>query len=259
MKTIIGTPDKPWIDLTNHIDITGLHRLRLEIIRGIALSEEMNPSMYGQVLDSKFKDAYHTINYAKKSYNPEIRQHIEELTNMSGSAIDRRRRTAMYSNLVFGGYSSGWSIPVRSLPGQFADKNYAATTVESRNYPHFEKLMEWIRHLPFDEIGRVNIFLNNPYMGTPIHFDGATEILTHKNEFMWLTTEKKKFFLYDESEKKKYYIDSAAAFFDEMATHGTDADTAYKFSIRIDGVFTPELRKAIGIDKLENYCAKSLR
>jgi hypothetical protein len=76
----------------------------------------------------------------------------------------------------------------------------------------------------------------------------------HQREFLYLQPNSlKKFFIIDEDTTEKHYVDCSAAFFNELDYHGADGVPRLTYSVRIDGVFTPEFREAITGDANARY------
>ena len=56
--------------------------------------------------------------------------------------------------------------------------------------------------------------------------------------------------------KKKYYINSRVGWWNDRDIHGGDTSPAPSYAIRIDGIFTDEFRKQIGLDDEDLYKVK---
>jgi hypothetical protein len=88
------------------------------------------------------------------------------------------------------------------------------------------------------------MFDTGGHIVTP-HRDHISANVCH--EFIWLRTNfKKKFYLYSKGEKE--YVAGYSAWFDTVNQfHGAEAAGELNFSLRVDGVFSDELRAQIPV------------
>lgn len=121
-------------------------------------------------------------------------------------------------------------------------------------------LKDFLNTLPFEEVGRVKIFVNAAGSFTKNHRDHndcyirSPEEVTHGNEFLWISSHpQRKLHMYDPVENKCIVANSRALFFNEIDLHGSDVFVERNFSLRVDGRFSEELRKKIGLAKSPIY------
>ena len=109
----------------------------------------------------------------------------------------------------------------------------------------FPLLMYFIATLPFKATGRMLIIYDDAGHAVPAHRDHLHPELCH--EFIWLRTNRRKpFYMLNHKTGEKLYVDSYSAWFDTVNQfHGTDAAEGLSFSIRIDGIFSDELKRRI--------------
>lgn len=253
---MIGTPEHPWINVDPFIDIERLKSIELDIVKGICLSDlgiaSYGPTMIDPLGRPDFLPVRRQI-LRLPAEHPH-RMAFEELEQKTkDDAFALARATRIFAKIYYNIYSGGPSIPLRNAY-YYADKNKADRCINTKNAHLFPALLDFIYlSLPFREIGRIIIFLNDHDLVTPIHTDD-TPTAYHKNEFLWLSTSlEKKFFVYDKENDTKYHITGHSAFFDEQCWHGTDPSPKMAFSIRVDGFFTDKFREQIGIQHLDNY------
>ena len=55
------------------------------------------------------------------------------------------------------------------------------------------------------------------------------------------------FYVYDTEQKKKHYIESRVGWWNDKDLHGGEVSPKPSYALRIDGIFTDEFRKKIGI------------
>jgi len=88
----------------------------------------------------------------------------------------------------------------------------------------------------FSEVGRMVFFMNEHASFTPIHSDGKAQ-----TDFVWIPLTPKKFFVFDEDTKEKHYVTGRISTFNGTDFHGSDPSNFAQLSLRIDGVFKPEV------------------
>jgi hypothetical protein len=71
------------------------------------------------------------------------------------------------------------------------------------------------------------------------------------HDFVWFRTSlAKPFYMLNAQTHEKLYVKSYSAWFDTVNQfHGSDASPGLSFSLRVDGVFTDELRKRIPLPR----------
>lgn len=109
----------------------------------------------------------------------------------------------------------------------------------------FAELSAFIATLPFEATGRAIIMYDDGGRAVPAHRDHDSPDLCH--EFVWFRTNMAKpFFMLNPATGEKLYVRSHAAWFDTVNQyHGADATGGLSFSIRVDGRFDADFRKAI--------------
>lgn len=105
---------------------------------------------------------------------------------------------------------------------------------------HFALTIEWVRSLPFIEMGRVVIFGLEPNDHAPLHRDSEPGQSETVAQCVMLAPRKgKRFYLQNRREDPPLVIDARAFWFNDMDYHGVMADPFFRYSLRIDGVFDP--------------------
>lgn len=245
-----GITGKPYIDLTDYIDTDPLVNLHKDICYGLAQSTS-NVTIYGVGLGNvRNKKSFLELAKAyKDSPNEDDRKIF--------SSLDWNQR-ADFFKLYEGMYNASRVITLRDMPPDKRIKNYflkgyAEHTEWTSNAVYFPKLIEWIQSLPFKEIGRIIFFMNEHDCSLQLHRD-APKYFPHNEEFIWFNPSgKKKFYIFDEDKNEKIFVDSKAAFFNSLDWHGGDAIPTLEYSLRVDGKFTDDFKKQIGINHLPHY------
>jgi hypothetical protein len=132
------------------------------------------------------------------------------------------------------------------------NKAVAADCHWTDNAQKFPTLVEFIKTLPFESIGRVLLFMTEANNLTVPHFDVLNEeqrAVKPHDDFIWFTTKPttKGIYVMDGDTLEKTYTDPSKKFiwWNEMDYHGTDAVSHFSFSIRIDGKFKPDVREKL--------------
>ena len=93
------------------------------------------------------------------------------------------------------------------------------------------------------------LFMTEANNQTVPHYDDIDNGSRPNDDFIWFTTKPgtKKIFVFDNDTKEKFYTapDKKLVWFNEFDWHGTDPTDHFSFSVRIDGKFTPEVKKAL--------------
>jgi hypothetical protein len=127
---------------------------------------------------------------------------------------------------------------------------------------YFPNTVEWVESMVgtiFEDIGRV-IFFHCEHDGIPFeHRDldarnGVNVVKPHRNEFIHIRPNtKKSFYLWDPKIKDKTYINARAAWWNDVDWHGGEKIMEQSYSLRIDGKFTEDFRKKLGISHIDSY------
>jgi hypothetical protein len=106
----------------------------------------------------------------------------------------------------------------------------------------FPKTIAFVERLPFQSIGRCNIMgLTAGDHGT-VHRDGVPEEKPRVDHFItFCPAPNKRLYLWDEEEQRKVPVTGRAYWFNDSDWHGVEADPFFRYSIRVDGTFAPEL------------------
>jgi hypothetical protein len=92
----------------------------------------------------------------------------------------------------------------------------------------------------------------------PAHRDHLDSERCH--EFIWLRTNfNKSLYMLDPESGERLQVQSHSAWFDSVNQyHGADASEGLSFSIRVDGIFSDELRAKIPFPKSNRSAAPSI-
>ena len=139
-----------------------------------------------------------------------------------------------------------WKAYVEMMPNRrWSDKanpHGKSFTRTARQF--FPRTLALVERLPFTAIGRCNLMgLEANDWGT-VHRDGDPADQDRADEFITLyPVRNKRLYLWDEEHQRKHVVDDAAAvWFNDFDNHGVEAAPFFRYSLRVDGVFTDAFR-----------------
>jgi hypothetical protein len=232
--------------LDQYIEKPNWPMLHAEVCHGIALSHWHKRFVSSGVLD-KFKNF--EITPYMTDYEKNLDGYAKQLFLTLKTTDQRLKFMAAYGPVPH----PFWIIYLRNNKRientGILNKSQGAACHWTDDSCHFPGLVKLIQSMPFSEIGRVIIFMTEANNVTLPHYDDIKRFSRPSDDFVWFTTKPntKKIFVYDEDLDQKFYPESGQKFiwFDEMNYHGTDSVDHFAFSIRIDGVFLPEIKEKI--------------
>jgi hypothetical protein len=149
----------------------------------------------------------------------------------------------------------------RTLPGtpyDYLDLDKPHLWARTPEAEEFAPLMAFIESLPFKAAGRILIIYDIGGNEVPAHRDHLDSERCH--EFIWLRTNfNKSLYMLDPQRGKKLPVESYSAWFDSVNQyHGADASEGLSFSIRVDGIFSDELRTRIPFSQSNRSATPSI-
>lgn len=270
---IRGIGGKPYFNLDEHIDVETFKSLHLKIIKGMAEARPfakegtwMSPGF--DVKDLSYRVSWKPIFEALKEYQSLPDDHpikIEgaPLYNQNLADYRHRNKFTRYLKMALGAYDP-YIYYFLWEEGDWNDRTGSKTKTEESAY--FPEVVAWVESLVekkvFESIGRV-IFFVCDHDGIPFeHRDldakngvfGKDYYTPHNNEFIHIRPNTKKaFYIWDPDTQNKIYLNCNAAWWNDQDFHGGEQIKEQSYALRIDGKFTEEFRKKIGVDHLESY------
>ncbi len=105
----------------------------------------------------------------------------------------------------------------------------------------FPRTIEFIRSLPFREIGRCVLFGLEANDHAPAHRDSEPgKSLQIAQSISFDPRGTKRFYLVDSANERHTPVEAPIYWFNDMDYHGVEPDPFFRYSIRVDGVFTDE-------------------
>jgi hypothetical protein len=261
MKPFVGIGSQPYLDLAPLLDTRELDAIDDEIRLGLVDANVtytggshkwmgiVPPSLraepyvdYGEVIESFSREEF--CRFIALADDPDDfdvdRQRDYKIGEEQEHGLSRRQM--LYLKYRHGVYFP-WKVFCELLPGGYWDDKSKAAGKEFTDeaLALFPRTIAYVKRLPFTEIGRVNLLgLEANDHGT-VHRDGDPSEKRHVDHFLTICPRAdKRLFLWDEERREKTYVRGKVYWFNDSDYHGVEADPYFRYSIRVDGVFTPE-------------------
>jgi hypothetical protein len=197
---------------------------------------------YGQVIAGLSREEFRTfVSLSDTPYEFDVeRQHEYEFGEERDHPLSRRQM--LFLKYKYGVYFP-WKVFYELIPGTYWDEKSSGQgkdfTREAK--VRMPKTVAWVKKLPFQEIGRcILLGLEANDHGT-VHRDGDPAIKRTVDHFITFCPRgNKRLFLWDDEAQSKTYAPSRVYWFNDSDYHGVEADPFFRYSIRVDGVFTPD-------------------
>jgi hypothetical protein len=266
--SLAGIWGHPFLDLEGLIPLDGLEAVHEEICRGLARVEAGytggSHRSLGIMPPSRQAEAHGDYGEAIARLTPEQRRQLAALgedadgdgggtgstDGLDGTATDfgeDARHPLTLAQLRYLEYVAGvyfpWKVHHELLPNRWwhEKSSGAGKAFTDEALELFPLTVALVRALPFEELGWVKILgLKANDHGT-IHRDGDPAHPTVANFITLCPAGNKRFFLWDEESQRKVYAPSRAYWFNDCDYHGVEADPFFRYSLRVDGRFTPDL------------------
>jgi hypothetical protein len=266
---IRGINNRPYIDMESYLDMETFDLLQPEIIRGFAEAREfakegtwMSPGFTFD--DMSYKPFWKPIYQAMAEFqalpdaDPIKQQGMELYKDFKN--YRQRNKFTRFLKMALGAYDP-YIYYFLWEEGSWDDRTAVRTLTEEAVY--FPTVVKWVEQMItdgiFEHIGRV-IFFHCEHDGIPFeHRDldaknGMNVVKPHRNEFIHVRPNTKKaMYLWDPETKNKTYLNTRAAWWNDVDWHGGERIMEQSYSLRIDGKFTDEFRKKLGIAHIESY------
>jgi hypothetical protein len=263
---LVGVRGRPFLDLSHLVEPARLAEIDLEITRGlaqvtVAYTGGSHRSMgivpkaflascgidYREVIEAMDDEAYET--FVRLADDP------DELDEDAVAARDfGEERTLSLSlrqmrllEFRYGVYFP-WKVFYELLPVHYWDEKSSGAgktfTREARVF--FPQTVALLKSLPFREIGRALLLgLAANDHGT-VHRDADPAEKTTVDHFLTICPRgDKRLFLWDDAAQRREEVKGTVYWFNDSDYHGVLADPFFRYSIRVDGVFTEEFLQSL--------------
>jgi hypothetical protein len=108
------------------------------------------------------------------------------------------------------------------------------------------KTLAFVRRLPFLHVGRCNIMGLEAHDHGTVHRDGVPRPGRRPDPFLALCPRgDKRLYVMDEGTGERVVVEGRVVWFNDHDYHGVLADPFFRYSVRVDGPFTPEFERAL--------------
>ncbi len=268
---IKGINGQKYIDMSPHIDMQKFEELQPEILTGFAEARMLAKEGTWMTPGFTFKDMSYRHNWKPIFEAMDEFMSLPDTDPIKIAGMElykdfknykQRNKFTRYLKMAMGAYDP-YIYYFLWEEGSWDDRTAPRKLTEEAEY--FPNVVKWVEQLQgtvFEHIGRV-IFFHCEHGGVPFeHRDlgghnGVWEkdkYSDHRNEFIHIRPNTKKaFYIWDPETKDKTYLNTRAAWWNDQDWHGGETIMEQSYSLRIDGKFTEEFRKKLGIDHLDSY------
>jgi len=252
----VGNKKQCIISMDQYIDHSMDSELHIECCQGLALANEFKMGMvYGDIPpeeEKKYDNHGCWTNTLKNlSQIDPTGIHHKALLEVMNKAAKGQEIQALYKYAYFAlGSAIPWFFALYLKHGDFTNKTHNNNNW-SNAATHFPKLIEYIKTLPFKEIGRIMFFTTYPNAGVTIHRDSIVAEHKDHNINLFFDGGWRPSFIWDEKTKEKHYLPagSKSYFFNNRDYHGVDPEPVFRYTLRIDGTFTDDLCENLGLEQ----------
>lgn len=243
------------IPMDEYIDHSLDVELDTECCQGLALSNLIKMGMtYGDIPPEEAErlgspGCWSTLVSDLAKYDP-TGKHYKALCEVAEAAPAGQALQSIYKYAYFAmGASIPWFFACYLKHSAFASKTNDNENW-TENVKHFPKVLEYVKTLPFKEIGRIMFFTTYPNAGVVIHRDSVVAEHKDHNINLFFNSGWRPSFVWDEKTKEKHYLPAGARsyFFNNRDYHGVDPEHSFRYTLRIDGTFTDELCEKLGLE-----------
>ena len=269
---IRGINNQPYIDMAPYLDMDGFEKLIPEVIRGFADGRQFAKEGTWMAPGFTTEKMSYGVNWKPiyKAIEEFLALPDDDPIKMGGIDLYRdfndfsvRNRFTRYIKMAMGAYDP-YIYYFLSDQGDWNDRTSVRPPTPEAAY--FPNLVKWVEDTQkngiFEYIGRVIIF-HVEADGVPFEhrdLDAKNGVLEndfytpHRSEFIHIRPNtRKSFYIWDPDTENKVHLNTRAAWFNDQDWHGGDKIMRQSWSLRIDGKFTEEFRKKLGIDHIETY------
>ena len=265
-----GINNVPYFDLSQYLNMDEFDKLQPEILSGFAMAREFAKEGTWMAPGFTFDNMSYHIHWKPiyKAMEEYMRLPEDNPIVIEGKKIfpsdfknfKERNIFTRYLKMAMGAYDP-YIYYYLWEEGSWDDRTAPRKLTSEAKY--FPNVVKWVEQTItdgiFENVGRV-IFFHCEADGIPFeHRDldaknGVDVIAPHRNEFIHIRPNTKKaFYLWDPETKDKTYINTRVAWWNDTDWHGGERIMEQSYSLRIDGKFSEEFRKKLGINHLEFY------
>jgi hypothetical protein len=267
---IRGINSQPYLNLDPYIDVNGFSKLHYKICKGLVMADYkkegnmVKPGGFNNAFNESSKPAYaltfKPIYQALEEYHALPEDHEIRVLGREIGEYKNRDKFVLFLKMAMGAYDAYQFVFLKTESGgwetRFEEKDWTP------DIQYFPELKLWIENLitsgVFEYLGRIIFFKGEHDCEMPMHrdlvFPDENDYSDHRHDFIHIRPNlDKPFYIWDSETNEKVLTEGRAIFFNDQDWHGGGRTNRQTYSLRIDGKFTDEFRKKIGIDHLMYY------
>jgi hypothetical protein len=135
-----------------------------------------------------------------------------------------------------------WKVYAELVPNQrWEDKCDAGKRFTRRAEALFPKTIAFVKRLPFAHVGRCNVMGLEAHDHGTVHRDGVPSAGRAPDTFLtFCPRADKRLYVMDAASGERTVVAGRVVWFNDHDYHGVLADPFFRYSLRVDGPFTPE-------------------
>ena len=140
-----------------------------------------------------------------------------------------------------------WKVYTELIPSaRWEDKSHPGKRFTRIAEALLPQTIAFVRRLPFRHVGRCNVMgLEANDHGT-VHRDGVPAPGRKPDTFLTFCPRgDKRIYVMDERTGARIPVEFSVVWFNDHDYHGVHADSFFRYSVRVDGPFTPEFERAL--------------
>lgn len=243
----VGKSRQIMVNFDPYIDTSMNQELHLEACIGLARIKEMRTAMvYGSIPPEEEQRLGGNKCWSEILMNLDQHDPTGQHRKAIEYIISQEKENTLKAVYKYVYYAMGGMIPwfftVYLKNNDFRTKTQSKDDNWTPEADYFPKIVEYIKTLPFKSIGRVLFFTTFPGSAVPIHRDSIVAEHSDHNINLFFCKGRPSF-VWDSINKKKIYLDQSATsyFFNNRDYHGVDAESEFRYTVRVDGTFTDEI------------------
>lgn len=258
---LVGIWGRPYIDLEPFVDTVPFEELHEEICLGLARADTKHVGgdlkWMNVAAPWVMEDGYIDFNDAIEEMD---RNEVERLVELADAPSEfdlddwrairfgdetphaLNRAQTRYLKFRYGAYFP-WKVAFELLENRsWDDKNVGEGKQWERDaLRYFPRLVRYIESLPFKQIGRAIIFGLEANDHATVHRDeDPAKQLRVPHSLTFCPAGNKRFYLLDQRGAHHTPVETRVYWFNDADYHGVEPAPYFRYSVRIDGEFTPE-------------------
>lgn len=238
----VGPSGRLFVNVEDMVDTSNFDRLHQEVVESFATMPQEYfqwTKFAGELVQEEYLGTFVEDDFLVKGLYDK-----EEESKLISMDVQTRRKYLYFKY----GTLKPWAFSVYLRQGHFDMKTNLHSADWTDAIEYFPLLKGFLEGLPFDSIGRIMFFCTDAFRDVPTHRDQLpVDHRDHNINFFF--DGGRKSFVYDPQTDEKHYLEPGcrAYFFNNRDLHGVDAESRFRYTLRVDGTFNREMREFVGL------------